>query len=276
MEPQIGSPEVPKPPSSLDAVDLRFSADADVADWAKGKSARELVDLVETLRVATVVPQASAPPAPYSKPAPQPTAIDPNPAIGISPDAIYSDTPGFVKSIEDYTTSKVNEGISQAATPLLQPLAGMARDSSMRDEKNKEVWALYGPEIDAKMASIPLQNKADPALWNQAVDMVAGAHRDDLAQKAAERAIAASGDAGMITSGGVTVAGGNGLTASPIKALFDEDHPSIKGFKDEGLDVAFVARHAARQGHTEEVYAEMLKSKVSRRYSTRGTPKVTT
>ena len=265
-EVQAGPPEVPELPSNLDASDLKFSADADVADWAKGKSARDLVDLVETLRVATV----SAPaPAPAPAPTLQPD-IAPAPASGISADAIYSDTPGFVKSIEAYTNAKVSEGISQAATPLLQPLAGMARSSSMAEAKNKEVWDLYGPEIDAKMSSIPLQSKADPALWNQAVDMVAGEHRDDLAQKAAERLIAASGDAGMITSGGITAASGNGITASPIKVLFDENHPSIAGFKKEGLDVAAVIKHAANMGHAEEVYAEMLKSKVSRRYSTKG------
>ncbi len=264
-DPPTGVPEVLELPTSLDASDLKFSADANVADWAKGKSARDLVDLVETLRVATV----SAAPAPV--PAPVPVAAAPVPVSnGISPDAIYSDTPGFVKSIEDYTNARVNEGISQAATPLLQPLSGMARSSSMAEDNNKEVWKLYGPEIDAKMASIPLQNRADPALWNQAVNMVAGEHRDDLAQKAAERLIAASGDAGMLTSGGITSASGNGLTLSPIKVLFDEDHPSIAGFKREGMTAETVISHAATMGHAEEVYAEMLKSKVSRRYSTKG------
>ena len=222
------------------------------------------MDIIEKLRVSAAAPPA---PAPVSQPdiAPAPTST------GISADQIYSDTPGFVRSIEDFTNARVEAGISQAATPLLQPLVGMARDSSMRDEKNKEVWSLYGPEIDAKMKDIPLQNKADPALWNQAVNMVAGEHRDDLAQKAAERLIAASGDAGMIISGGITAAGGNGISASPIKALFDEDHPSIQGFKHEGMTVEKVISHAANMGHAEKIYAEMLRSKVSRRYSTKGT-----
>ena len=258
---------VPEAPTSLDSLDLRFSQDADVADWMKGKTAREIGEIGESLRVAAISPV-----TPTSTPSPQPV-VAPTPALvpeGISADAIYSDTPGFVKSIEDYTNAKVNEGISQAATPLLQPLAGMARSASMAEAKNKEVWALYGPEIDLKMSSIPLQNRADPALWNQAVDMVAGEHRDELARKAAERIIAASGDAGMITAGGVTSTTGNGISASPIQTLFNEGHPSTEGFKKEGMDVATVVRHGANMGYNEEAYAEVLKSKVSRRYSTKG------
>ena len=257
----------PSAPTSLDSADLRFSDDANVADWAKGKSAKDLVDLVENLRVAATAAPVAAP-APALAPVPAPVGDIP---LGISADEIYSDTPGFVRSIEAFTNAKVAEGISQASTPLLQPLAGMARSSSMAEAKNKEVWDLYGPEIDLKMSSIPLQNRADPALWNQAVDMIAGEHRDDLARKAAERIIASAGDAGMLQTGGVTLAGGDVSSLSPIQVLFNEDHPSIQAFKDEGMTAATVVAHASRIGHTEEVYAEMLKSKTSRKYSTKKT-----
>ena len=241
--------------------------DPNLPEYSQGKDRAALVGMIENLRTSVTVAPA---PVPQPQPQPIPTS-EPSPSSGISADAIYSDTEGFVKSIQDYTDAKVNAGISAAATPFLTPLVGMAKNASMV-EKNKEIWDAYGPEIDSEMAKIPLQSRADPAVWNQAVDMIAGRHRDELAHKAAERIVASGGDAGMITSGGVTSSNGNGISASPIQALFNEDHSSIQAFKDEGMTPATVINHASQMGHTEEVYAEMLKSKTSRRYSTVGSP----
>ena len=261
-EPQAGVPEVPEP-----VVDPNL--DPNLPEYSQGKDRAALVGIIENLRTSVT----AAAPAPAPQPQVQPQVADPTSSngVGISPDDIYSDTPAFVRSIEDYTNAKVEAGISAAATPLLTPLVGMAKTAS-QTEKNKEVWDAYGPEIDTEMAKIPLQSRADPAIWNQAVDMIAGRHRDELAHKAAERIVASGGDAGMITSGGITAANGDGIAASPIRTLFNDNDPSIKAFKDEGMTAATVIDHAAKMGHAEEVYAEMLKSKTSRRYSTVGTP----
>ena len=268
-EPQAGAPEDPKPPQTLEGSDLRISTDANTPEWAHGKNVGDLIAQVESLRdaVATATPApAPLPPAPAAVPVPVPVA----PASGISADAIYSDTEGFVRSIQDYTDAKVAEGLQAASGPILQPLAVMARNSAMANPKRKSVWDAYGPEIDAVMAKIPIENRANPELWDQAARMVAGEHIDELARKEADRLIASGGDAGMITSGGVTSATGNGITASPIQALFNDDHPSIQGFKEEGMSVSVVVDHARKMGYDEDTYAKMLEAKTSRRYSTSG------
>ena len=261
LEPPVGTP--PEVPKDLDGLDLRFSQAANVPDWAKGKNSMELVDLVEQLRVSQ--------PAPDPTPAPMPSVVPtPSPSPAIATDNIYSDTEGFVKSIQEYTQDTVNRGIAQASTPLLAPMASMARSASMNEAKNKDVWDAYGPEIDATMNVLPIQNRADTTVWNQAVDIVAGRHREELARKLADKMLANSGDSGMLPTNGSLPTGGAPSTKSPINALFADDDPSIKKFKDEGMGAENVIAHAARMGHSEEDYAKMLTTNVSRRYTTRG------
>jgi len=97
LEPQVGTP--PEVPKDLDDLDLRFSANAQVPDWAKGKSPGDLVDLVEQLRTS-VVTSANTPDPVQASPQVTP------PPLAISTD-VYSDTEGFVKSIQDYTQASV-------------------------------------------------------------------------------------------------------------------------------------------------------------------------
>ena len=232
--------------------------------YSEGKSREDLVNLVEQLRLQAVAP------APTPTPQPTPTPAPVTPSVGINSEAIYSDTEGFVKSIQDFTQAQITEGIQSASTPLLQPLASMARSSAFADPENKDVVDAYGPEIDATMAALPLQNRTDRNTWVQAIEIVAGRHRKELARAEAEK-LFASGDAGMLATGGTPGAPNTpSSNRSPISQLFFDNDPCIANFLEQGMNASAVIAHSDRMGYTETEYVDVLQSKKSRRHTTQG------
>ena len=185
----------------------------------------------------------------------------PTPSTKLDFNQAYSDPEGFGKALEAYVDARTEERLNSASATVLTPLASMARSQSING-KHKDVWTRFGPEIDEVMTKVPPQNKADPSMWDQAAEMIAGRHWRDLASAEAERK-AGLGAAGTIPTDGAPMnptALGN---LSPIHRLFAENDPSIQSFKREGMDAAKVIAHASAMGHTEAAYAEMLKSRRS-------------
>lgn len=254
-------------PRGLKGAGLRYAEDDDTYDWARGKTADEIVEITEQLRRQLVTQQ----PPPQTPQQPQNTVTPPS--NGIDPDLIYSNAAEYTQRMQGYVDTSINQQLQQASAPILAPLATMARDAASRDPSTAEVWKRYGPEIDATMAAVPLQNRADVNMWRQAAELVAGKHYRELARLEAER-LASTSDGGILPTGGIGgggTAGGGSL--DPIDKLFAEDHPSIQAFKAIHKSASDVRAHAAAMGHTPEAYAEMLKSKRTLRYVEAGTPR---
>lgn len=135
-------------------------------EWARGKTAEEIVGITTNLMETVVRPgQPPAPPAPVSQP-----AFDPN----------------------AYTTGQEVENIvqrtAQSFQPTLQKLAENNAAATYRlvanDPKFSEVFQKYGPEVMGYLANVP------KAQWT--VDFVEGAaklvkadHLDELVQQKA-------------------------------------------------------------------------------------------
>ena len=234
---------------------LRYTDDDGVPEWAVGKTADEILEITKTLHATmtssqpTTQTQAPTPVTPQQQPVQQPS---------LSGDMLYSNPDGFVQGVQDYTKATVSESIRQASEPLLAPLATMARSEAQRNPEYADIWKRYAPEIDAVMQTVPLNNRGNVDLWNQAAEMVAGKHYRELAKAEAERLVA-SGDSGMIPTGGVPSTSAS-ATLSPIDALFAKNDPAIQKFKDAGISATQVKGFASSMGHTEAAYAEMLTS----------------
>lgn len=252
-------PPQPQAPLGLKGTDLRYQTDADVPDWAKGKTADEILAIAETMRNSLV----TQPPQTQPTPTTQQTTVQKQQAL--DPDLIYNDAAAYTQQMAGYVDQSVQRQIAAAATPILTPMVSLARDTASRDASMAEVWSKYGPEIDMTMTNVPMQNRADVAMWRQAAELVAGKHYKELARGEAER-LASTADSGMLSSGG-GVGTASPTSGDPIDRLFADDHPSIQAFKRIGKSAADIRQHALTMGHSSEAYAEMLKNKRTLRYS---------
>jgi len=249
-EPQAGAnqtPNIPEQapeptPRGLKGAGLRYTEDDGVPDWAIGKTADEIVGIAEQRRTY-VATQPSAP-------SPQQTPARSMPDGSL----VYDDVNAFTSGIKDYVDNQLSATLTGAA----QPLIGLARDAAMRDEERRDVWRRYGPEIDAVMAPLPAQQRADVNMWKQAAELVAGRHFKELARAEAER-LMQTGETGMLPTGGAPSTPSK--PSDPIEALFAERHPAIQSFLDEGISADKVRKHAAAMGHSPDAYAEMLRNK---------------
>lgn len=250
------TPAIPAQPQGLKGSGLRYTSEDGVPDWAIGKTADEVLKITQELHTALVTN------APTPAPAPTPAYEAPAPASGVDPNLMYSNPAEYTRQLSAAIRAETTRDLATASSDVIRPLSQMAR--SQATGHRSEVWKAYGPEIDAVMARVPAQSRADISIWKEAVDIVAGRHVDTLARLKAEELMKA-GDTGMLQGSGGRPPGASSTPASPIKALFADDHPSIKPFREEGLTAADVIAQAARMGHSETKYAEMLTRKSNRR-----------
>lgn len=242
--------------------------------WAAGKTADEILDLTNQLYTAlqrgeVASPAAHAPPSTPAYTPPSPV----NPSDGIpqvDPTLIYTDPAAYHRQMEARTEAIIAARISGAEANVSGPLASMAKNQAMQNPKRKLVWEKYGPEIEAIIARVPPQARGRPDLWEEAADMVAGRHVDELAQARADEIMRRGSDAGQLS----TQPGGNtpptpGANRSPIDKLFDERHLAVKGFVDDNVSPAQVKAYAVARGYDEETYAKMLTDRTARKAGAR-------
>lgn len=258
--PATTAPEPPAPKSLLETSEV-FESGSGVPSWAVGKTPREILatasDLYGALQRGESVSN-DPPPTPASTPSPDvSTDIDPN--------LMYSNPAEYTRQFRESLRAEMRQEIQNAAGSVTAPLGALARSEAARNARYKAAWERWAPEIDLIMQRVPEPRRGDVALWNEAARMVQGEHSEEIAEARARELIAASGDAGMLsTQGAPSGTAGASSTRSPLQRLFDEDHPAIKGFKADGIPVSKVIAHARTMGHTEEAYADLLTKRAAR------------
>lgn len=252
-------PPAPEPPRTLSGAGLRYGSDDNVPEWAVGKTADEI--LAMTQQLYTTVQQGTLPAAPATPPSPASPAPSQTPSV--DPQLLYTDPAAYTQAVFDQARTIAREELASAAPNVTSPISTMAKEYARGHRP--EVWSAYGPEIEAEMAKVNVNARANIETWKMAVDLVAGRHVDTIALKRAEELMAASGDTGSIASAGGITNPSPGSSLSPIAKLFSEKDPSVQGYIDDGLTAADVVTQAARMGKTEEAYAEMLKNRMTRR-----------
>lgn len=186
---------------------------------------------------------------------PQTPAIDPN--------LMYNDPAAYTAAVIAAARAEARQEFQAETQSAVAPLASMARNQAMTFRP--EVWARYGPEIDALMADVNANARLNVDLWKRAVNMVAGEHVDEIAREKAE-ALIRSGDVGtMPTNGSAPLGSGSPSSASPIRALFASNDPAIQAHKEADLTADDVIAYYAKMGKDETRAAETLKNAASRR-----------
>lgn len=238
---------------------LRYGEADEVPSWARGKTADEILKMTQELY--NVVQRGGEPQRGYT---PEPTQMQQPAGDGlppVDPNLIYSDPASYHRQMEARQEAIIERRLASASQPFASSMGGLAKRQSMQDRKN--VWDAYAPEIEAIMQSVPVANHGNVDLWNQAADIVAGRHVEDIARKRADEILrASSGDSGMLRTSEGGSAPVPGASRSPIQKLFDEDHPAVKPFIKDGISAKKVEEHAAKMGHTPEAYAELLQKRV--------------
>lgn len=250
------SQAAPEAPRGLKGSGLRYTEADGVPSWAIGKTADEILRMTQTLSDTVARGTPAAPPAS----APPPAA--PGAPRRVNSDLVYRDADAYTNEILGAVEHIVNERLGAASGALTAPVASMARAQAMSHKP--DIWAKYGPEIDALMAEVQGPARLNVDLWKRAVNMVASDHIDEIARERAESLIR-SGDSGMLSGGVGTSYGSPASPASPVRALFAANDPAILPFKEAGLDAAAVIAHYAKMGKDEARAAETIKNAASRR-----------
>lgn len=200
-QPNSGPPstEPSAPPSSAPGgspPEFRFGDDA--PEWAKGKTAGEVLNLAKTMEQAlkTAMPQQFAPPAqpaPQAQPQSRPTTDD----WLVQPDV---------------ATQRIAEGVfAERFAPAIANLQSVAAQFAqtqryLAETKWATEFARYGPEIDTLMANVaPEQRTLEN--YGKVVTFVRGNHFDELAAEKAQK-LSAQGGLGERSGGG-------GFTGTP-------------------------------------------------------------
>jgi hypothetical protein len=232
-----------------------------VPEWAVGRTADEILEIAKKMyEVVVQAPHAPAPPAPAPAPAPSPApALAPQaPVQPPNPDLMLTDPAEYQRQLTAYNQWLLDQRLQQVSVPVLASQAQMARNVVRSDPEYADVWASYGPEIDAEMARLPLEQRANPEMWRLATEMVAGRHRKELAAKLAAKA-AIPADAGTVPAdAGVPHIQPN-AHLDPIDRLFAEVPAIRERYEKAGVSAQAVKDHARAMGHTLESYAELLR-----------------
>lgn len=166
------TPNASAPAPSSTPAEYTFGADAPA--WARGRSASEILGLVEKQNAA-LQQYVQQPPAPQ----PQPTYQAPQAYAPPAPDDYVTG-----QTLEQY-----GERFSQRFQPDLQHVVNMQADMALDlvKRENAEHFARYGPEIYANLASL-----SDKRAWTvdnlrKVVKITLVDHLDDLARERAAR-----------------------------------------------------------------------------------------
>jgi hypothetical protein len=132
--------------------------------------------------------------------------------------------------------------------------ANMAEASART--KHADVFNDYGNEVAAEMNKLDVSLRANPQVWDQAVEMVKGRHLDAIVEKriaareTAAREAAQAKEATLVGSAAATVRNGSARTQAPVGA------PATQTY---GLTAAQL-RAAEVGGMSPEDYAKTLKA----------------
>lgn len=260
-------------PKGLKGAGLRYTDADDVPDWAKGKTADEVLDMAQTLYKAVLNNQPAQetpkPEMPQSQPMQQPNGQSVAPP---EPDLAYTNPAEYNARLQAWMQSQMQTQFQTQAAPFAQGLSEIAKAESMRDARYADVWRRYGPEIEAEVASLPAQMKTQPRFWNDAASLIAGRHMEELFKERA--ASQRPADSGTLETGGSVAAPGQQNATDKLAELFRDDHPAVERFKRLKWGAEQVRVKARTMGYTPDQYAEiLLKGKTGGHIYTHGSPK---
>jgi len=256
LEPQPG---IPAEPRGLEGSGLKFGDDA--PEYARGKTADELLEMTQTLYQTMQNTNFNATPAPTPVPV---APVQPVPAapVGGPPDPalIYTDAPEYQRQMATYIQTSQQAQNQLQAQPLFQSNAEMAKLESQRNPLYANVWKRYGPMIEAEAAPLPLQMKTSPKFWNDAAALIKGRHSEDIFK---DRLAASNTDTGTMSVDGSVSAPSQGF-ASPVEKAWQDNADWILQFKRlPGMTLSKIRERIQTLGHTEESYVKHYESKLA-------------
>lgn len=249
------------------------SDDASIPEWARGKTADEILKAAQTYRdAALAVPVAPAAPPPQ-KPATYEMTTQNTQPQPPDPQLMYSEPARYQQEMLAYQNAQLAAQMQSFAAPMIQQQAAFAKAEARRAAKLPMVWDKYASEIEAQMQNVPVQARTQEA-WEMAAKLVAADHMDEIAQARAET-LAARADTGTVGADGNMPAGSR-IASDPLTQLFLDNDPAVARLKSIGKNADDAKRAASAMGLTVEQYAEMLKKSSVVVHSTSGTPQTIT
>ena len=212
------TPSSPTPPTGTpgaEPAEYRYPNDPTLPEWARGKSATEILGLTQQLVEERV---RGMPPPPPQATAPVAQAGD-----------------------EDYVTGKDLRALRQSATAEIQPMiqqslaanAQMAYSIAKRD--HKEMFGKYEPEIIQVLGRVPREQWTLDVIEN-AVKFVRGNHVDEIAEEKARRLVSQMEPTIRSTGSG----GSTPVTRSPDSSLDSEKIPA--GWRERARQAGITER----------------------------------
>ena len=161
------SPPAPPPPPQ----EFRFPTDANVPEWARGKTAAEALQVgnaaIEAVRLLSPQPQ-----------------TQPRPSNGLPTDM------DIIQRPVEGTTQLINATLAPHLQAIAQSNAAVARQ--LAASQYVDDFKRWGPEIDTLMATVPMERRALDA-YELVVNTVRGRHVDELATERAKTLVAQGG-----------------------------------------------------------------------------------
>lgn len=173
--------------------------------------------------------------------APQPSNLDSNtyqqPQQGYGmqapdPNLMYSDPAEYQRQYDAYIDQRSAQRMQQFAMPFMQNQAELVRNAAINDPAFADVWKRYGPEVEAELEGIPLEQRTKP-MYDKAAAIVRGNHWKDFAREEAEK-LAASGIG--FTERSTGVAGMPSVQQDALDAAWESGHPYFEDMKRNGID----------------------------------------
>lgn len=260
-EPQPGDAQT-EPARGLKGSGLRYTAADGVPEWAIGKTADELVTMTQTVYDKVLQGNAYAPPVASQPAYNAPVAPSYTPAQNGPPDTalLYTQPDEYNRQLSAWQQRSTEAAFQAASAPFLAGQVELARAEARRSPKNAEVWRRYEPEIVAELANLPTQLKANPKIWNDAADLVAGRHSEDLFRD--RIAATRPADTGISSVDGMSRGGLNPSTMTPVQKAWREDAPWIQQFKRlPGMTLPKLQAQVAKMGSSEADYVKHYETK---------------
>jgi len=237
--PGSNAPETPPP-----APEFRFGDAADVPAWARGKSAKEVLEIGKRMEdVLTRFNQQGSiqPPASY-----QPPPSQPSPQYQPLADDEFL-TGRQVKEYGQQLAQSLAPQFQQATDIAAQTAYGFVRQKYDND------FNRYGPEIQQLLANVP---KAQWSLDNleRVVKIVRAEHLDELVDEGI-RHRAAEQVPSLRPNGGATESGAPHTGFAP-----DIDATWVQKARSQGIDEATVREFCAANGMSEKAFYEQFKN----------------
>ena len=175
------SPAPSSSPPASGTPEFRFGTSSDVPEYARGKTAQEVLKITETLAQAVRTQNPAPPPPPQYQPPqyPQPGNV---PSLSLADE--------FLLRPEE-ATKKV---FAEQMAPALQGIQNMAGQfasvqRTLASQQYATEFAKYGPEIDSLMANVPVEARTLEN-YEKVVTFIRGKYLNEFAELARQQNVA--------------------------------------------------------------------------------------